>query len=306
MQPRRVQNDTRMTYTVLGDWGTSRLRLYRMEQGRCIAQREGPGIGGLADVSATLSGALKPWLAEAPPSAITLCGMVGSRNGLVEVGYADCPADIAKWAQAAHHMDFEGIPLTIAAGLACTDADGRPDVMRGEETQVFGAVALNPSSKPQAFLLPGTHSKFAQVTDVRITQFRTFFTGELFALLRNQSTLFAAGGAQDTGDDSSGFAAGLARAQTTGLMGSLFEARAAQLRQGHSIDWAHGFVSGLLIGHEIGELKTRVPQGNIAVIGAPALSARYKTALTTLGLPCTLLDAEACTLRGLELLNDHC
>jgi 2-dehydro-3-deoxygalactonokinase len=185
-----------MTWHILGDWGTSRLRLVRIENGTVVDRREGPGIGALTgEVHTVLSETLKGWLDTTAPASIRLCGMAGSRTGLAETGYADCPADVNSWARAGVSLLFQDIPLSIAAGLACVDAHGRHDVIRGEETQIFGALSLEPtlSNGPSLFVLPGTHSKWAWVENGCIISFRTFISGELFALLRDHSTLLKAG-----------------------------------------------------------------------------------------------------------------
>src|SRR5262249_771291 len=157
------------TMILHGDWGTSNLRLYRIENGQVTGRRDGPGIG---KIQGSVADALRAAIGDWAPQAITLAGMVGSRNGLVEVPYAPCPAGVTDWRAAAHRESFDGVPLTVAAGLAQTG--DRPDVMRGEETQIFGAA---PAGR-RLIALPGTHSKWALVEDGRILAFRTWFTGE--------------------------------------------------------------------------------------------------------------------------------
>jgi 2-dehydro-3-deoxygalactonokinase len=298
-------------YSVAGDWGTSNLRLYRIEDGAVVERAAGPGIGDLGDATpeAVLRAALAPWREAGEPRGIQLSGMVGSRNGWIEIPYVDCPADRAMWAAGAAHSSLDKIAVTIGAGLACTRASGAPDVMRGEETQIFGAIALTPALATGRHLiaLPGTHSKWATVEDGRAVGFQTFLTGELFALLRAHSTLTRA--SSDDGsaaDETTGFDAGLARMRGDGhLLGALFEARAAQLRLGASGQWARGFLSGLVIGAEIAEIAEIAPRaaGGITLIGDPALVERYAKALVAVGLYATSHTGEACALAGLTLLE---
>ncbi|AJP72495.1 2-dehydro-3-deoxygalactonokinase [Sphingomonas hengshuiensis] len=296
-----------MSYAVAGDWGTSNLRLYRIEKGVVVERATGPGIGNLgAPPEQVLRATLAPWRETGEPSAIRLCGMVGSRNGWVEIPYADCPADAAAWRRGAVHLALDAIPVTIGAGLACTRASGAADVMRGEETQIFGAMAIAPALAHGRHLvaLPGTHSKWAQVEDGRVTGFQTFLTGELFALLRDHSTLTRAS-AEDGADtdEATGFATGLARIDAGGhLLGALFEARAAQLRSGVGGAWARGFLSGLVIGAEIAEIAPAAT-GEIALIGDPALVERYSQALAARSLTATAYTGDACSLAGLALLE---
>lgn len=292
--------------SILGDWGTTRLRLYRQEEGVVVDRLEGPGIGQLAAAPGeALAATLAPWAGLAAADGVTLCGMAGSRNGLVEVPYARCPADAEAWARASATTVVDGYRVTVAAGLSTANLAGRADVMRGEETQIFGAVALDPTlaAGEVLILLPGTHSKWALLTDGRIERFHSFPTGEVFALLRDHSTLTRAG--SDAAGREEGFTDGLARARETGLLAALFEARAAQLLEGRTLGWASGLLSGLLIGAEFGEglaLLDGVP-GRLALIGDPVLSALYARAAADRDIPPEVLDGDACVLAGLALLN---
>ena len=214
-----------------------------------------------------------------------------------------CPASAVRWASGAVEFDASGFALRIAAGLSCQDSHGKPDVMRGEETQVFGAMAIDPTLAhgEQLAVLPGTHSKWVRLKDGRIADFRTFMTGELFALLAG-SSLFASATTVENDDEAGGFSAGLARAGEAGALSSaLFEARAAQLVSGRSGGWARGFASGMLIGAEIAEMA---PRGPVVVIGAPDLAARYDEALTRCGVQGRYMDGEACAIAGLRLLDE--
>lgn len=297
-----------MSYRIVGDWGTSRLRLFRIERGEIVARAAGAGIGALdATPEATLRAAIAPWRAERDPESITLCGMVGSRNGWIEVPYVACPADVPAWLAGGGRVMLDGVPVTIMAGLACTAPSGGPDVMRGEETQVFGAIARDPAlrTRRHRLALPGTHSKWATIADGRIVGFQTFFTGELFALLRDRSTLLRAAdaGDADPAAEQSGFAHGLARASDADLLlGALFEARSAQLIEGRSPGWAMGYLSGLLIGREVAEVAADSGE-SVGLIGDPALCARYARALAAWGIATHLLDGDACALAGLALLE---
>ncbi|HEU4651224.1 MAG TPA: 2-dehydro-3-deoxygalactonokinase, partial [Croceibacterium sp.] len=285
---------------IIGDWGSTRLRLWRIERGEVRERREGPGIAGLADPASALLAALGDWPAE----RVCLCGMAGASEGLCTAPYVECPADTATWRASAVTCEIAGLRVVVAAGLSSRDDTGRPDVMRGEETQIFGAMSRNPglASGRHCALLPGTHSKWAWLDEGRIARFRTCMTGELFALLGNSSLRFA--GKANAAEEAEGFAAGLARAgESIGLLEGLFEARAAQMRDGRSSAWAAGFVSGLLIGSEVAGPRSTPPEGPVTVIGDPGLTARYASALDHFGLPHTVADGDACAIAGLGLLD---
>jgi 2-dehydro-3-deoxygalactonokinase len=266
-----------------------------MQGGAVAERREAPAPFTARDPSALLESLLAGWNAV----RVTLCGMAGARTGLRETTYVRCPAGPAAWRGQALEFACEDRTLRIAPGIA---ADEPFDVMRGEETQVFGAITLHPSISAGAhlLLLPGTHSKWVELDEGRIVRFRTYMTGELFDLL-GRSTLFVVGTA-DAEPDSEGFAAGLARAaEQRGLTGALFEARAAQLLAGRSSSWARGFVSGLLIGAEI-VVRSPLPK-EVIVIGDARLTARYGDALAHFGVSATALDGETCAIAGLRLLD---
>ncbi len=294
-----------MTGTVLGDWGSTRLRLWWLEHGVVRDQRDGPGIGALDQPPAeTLRAALAPWLVRAHPARIVLCGMAGARNGLHEVDYCDCPAGLDAWRDVAQLLAFDAIPLRIAAGVAGRDAAGTPDVMRGEETQVFGAMALHPhlATGHHRIILPGTHSKWVTLQDGRIAALRTFFTGELYALLL-QSSLMTVGAADRGEAEPDAFAEGLARA-SSGLLGNLFSVRAAQLRDQRSPGWARSFLSGLVIGTELGDMLggDEAPE-SLTLIGEPRLTAHYADALGDYGARLVISDGTDCAIAGLRMLD---
>jgi len=294
-------------YAIVGDWGTSRMRLFRIVAGTVVDRIDGPGIGTLDTSPAdALLRAMAPWRSQHPPTHVVLCGMAGARSGLVEAPYADCPVDAGAWAGHAERLLLDGIRIAVAAGLACTRADGTPDVMRGEETQIFGALHRLPALAQgrRVLALPGTHSKWATLEDGAVREFHTLPSGELYALLRDHSTLARVG--DDPSGEATGFEAGLAGARAgRGLLGSLFQARSAQLRAGHTRGWALGYLSGLIIGCEVEEMLGRHPDsGLIVLIGDPTLTARYRRALDARGIAVELHDGDACALAGLHRFEE--
>src|SRR3954466_14395033 len=180
------------------DWGTSSLRAYLMDgSGRgvdMLANAHGihtrpiPGIPGFEQVFAGLCG---EWLTRYPQLPVVAGGMVGSAQGWREAPYVPCPADTATLASRAVAVDTAlGVRLLIAPGVIFDPPDANPDVMRGEEIQIAGALADHPEFGPPACIaLPGTHSKWVQVSDGRIARFATYMTGELFAVLSRHSIL---------------------------------------------------------------------------------------------------------------------
>jgi 2-dehydro-3-deoxygalactonokinase len=296
-----------MQRRVFCDWGSSRLRAFLEVDGTTVDRREGPGIAALDVPPITaLRHTIDPWRASGGFDQIILCGMVGSRNGMIEVPYVAAPIGSGAWAEhSVSHREGE-LDLIIAPGVCGYGASGAPDVMRGEEAQIFGAFVCDPALMQghHVVLLPGTHSKWVDVHEGKISSFHTFITGELFALLRDRSSLLRVGEAQ--GEPDTGFAAGLERAGRAGLAGSLFETRSAQLLLDRTQGWAAGFLSGLLIGDEVATiLRTRTIDSTVTVIGEQGLSALYRQALRHSGIETAELDGDQCVLAGLRLLANH-
>lgn len=276
-----------------------------MEGDRVIDQIVAPGLG--ASVTPPLDllvEAVQPWSTDTGSLRIALCGMAGSRKGVFEAPYVACPASRAEWALASATLAVEGLSIRIAAGLSRDGA--APDVMRGEETQIFGVVHQRPELAARRCIMvtPGTHSKWALVEDGRIIDFHTFPTGEVFDLVARRSSLVIDDGSAADADD--GFRLGLDRAlDGAPVLGALFAARSGQLRQGRSHGWATGYLSGLLIGAEIAEGRTLFAGEDVAVVIAdPTLGKLYQRAFAAAEIQPASLDGDACALAGLSLLYD--
>jgi 2-dehydro-3-deoxygalactonokinase len=231
------------------------------------------------------------WLAAHPGLPCLLAGMVGSRQGWAEAPYAACPAGLADIARQLRWL--QPGRLAIVPGLCC-ESDGVPDVLRGEETQVFGALqALPDACGTHTLVLPGTHSKWVQVDGGQVRSFRTHMTGETYALLRQQSILARMLPAEDGDLDAVAFDAGVAQAQLPGgLLHHLFSVRTLAL-----FDRAGGAalasrLSGLLIGEEL--RAQALPAGQpVTVLGSAALAPRYQRALAAGGHPVQLAADDA-------------
>jgi 2-dehydro-3-deoxygalactonokinase len=295
---------------IAGDWGTSRLRLSLCSGDRVLETRQGPGIGALRQPAGeVLLPLIAGWRQTHGPLPILLCGMAGSRNGWREAPYLPCPADLRALGAAALRFEADEAPVAIAPGLSCRSRLGFPEVMRGEETQIAGAMALQPGLGTGRHLLclPGTHTKWACLEDGHVRDFQTALTGELFALLRDRSTLMRAHGEAPTAADSQdGFERGLEDAAALGtasLLHGLFAVRSRQLIDGRAPEWALSYLSGLLIGADVRGAVALFAAGKEAVlIGDGALNERYAYALRQQGIAASCRDGEQCALAGLRTL----
>jgi 2-dehydro-3-deoxygalactonokinase len=292
------------------DWGTSNLRVWGIEADGSVdfLKISDRGMGKLtppefAGVFSTLVEDRLPE-GEAPLDA-WICGMAGARQGWMEAPYLDAPADLGGLVYAAVCPPTSDCRLNprILPGV-CQKQAGAEDVMRGEETQILGLSALAPGFSG-IVILPGTHAKWVLVDGRRIERFATSMTGELFEVLRSHSVLrLSLGGDLDGPGRADGFAAGIEAGVEAPqrLPSLLFKVRAGSLLSGRPPDWCAGFLSGLLIGAEIGGQRDWIGDGGDAsLIGSPPLCDLYAQALALLGVTTRIIDATEATLAGLKL-----
>jgi 2-dehydro-3-deoxygalactonokinase len=192
-------------------------------------------------------------------------------------------------------IEWAGLSMALVPGL-WTENDGMPDVMRGEETQIFGALALS-GQGDGLFLLPGTHSKWAEVRGDRIISFRTFMTGEVFGALKEHTIL---GRLMNEGADADAFARGVREGAALDSAGALLNRVFATRTYGlmdKLVDTAlSDYLSGLLIGAEVAE-ATRTTQDPVTIIASPVLVQRYTDALRLLSRDSTLAPQD-CVAAG--------
>lgn len=284
------------------DWGTTSLRAYLLDADGAVLESAEHPLGILqvkdGDFAPTFRRVAGPWREADPALPALAAGMIGSRQGWREAPYVACPAGLDEVARGILKIADEN--LAIVPGVDMTDADGVPDVMRGEETQIFGAFAQNRSA---IAVLPGTHSKWVLVENGRIRRFATFMTGEAFAALGGHTILGRL--FEGEGFDAAGFARGVAHAALEakgrgGLLRRLFSARTLGLFDKLPAKALRSYLSGLLIGSEIEEAASWLgaKPADVTVIGGAALSAAYHAALKQRGIAAEVAPADAAS-RGL-------
>ena len=291
------------------DWGTSRFRAFRLAADGTIRDHRSSARGVMAVPNGRFADSLReeigPWLA-AGERHVLMCGMVGSRQGWVEAPYLRCPVGPADLAAALVDVPFDWAEVKLVPGVDGADPDGIAEVMRGEETQLAGAlVAFDRlgAGRIAAACLPGTHSKWARVAGGRIAGFATHMTGEVFAALRGHTILGRT--MQDgTATDLAAFDRGVARAaQAGGLLHHLFGVRAEALAGRLAPEAGASYLSGLLIGHEVkAALADEAVDAVVPVIGAPELTALYARAIEAGGGIAERINGEAAA-RGLALIG---
>ena len=284
------------------DWGTSNLRAYRMDRrGQVldhVASSNGISRVAAGGFPAMLIETVGPWLHDGERHVL-LCGMVGSRQGWVEAPYLPCPASPSAIAAALVDVPFEHAQVKLIPGLSARDAAGTPEVMRGEETKLLGLMA--PLAGKGLVCLPGSHTKWARLAGGRIEGFSTFFTGEAFAALRD-GTILGRMMARD-GIDPEGFRRGVARSGDAGhLLHHLFGVRTLGLFGELSETASAGFLSGLLIGHEVRAAMQNTSE--VQLVGDATLVGLYATAIAQCGGTAMALDLNAAAA-GLALIGEQ-
>jgi len=283
-------SESRTAALIAIDWGTTSARAYRLDAaGEVLATHSAPlGIKAIHDgqFRPALDALLADWRDDAAPRIA--CGMIGSRQGWIEAPYVDCPAGLAKLGEMLTQTPGGG--LAIVPGARCVDAAGVPDVMRGEETQLAGA--LRDDVPRMLAVLPGTHSKWALVERGVLIDFATYMTGELYAILLDHSILgrMAANGADLASAAGMAFKRGVARGlAANGFAHAVFGARTLALAGDLAPEEVGDWLSGVLIGDEIRAARSWARErgadaADVRVIGDDTIVARYMTALGEAGV----------------------
>jgi len=288
------------------DWGSTALRAWLIgEAGEILAQHSSDqGVFSLEakDFESTLLTVCGEWLGDAPDTPIIMAGMIGSRSGWQETAYQQCPVKAETLGENLLALtNTSKLNLFVIPGIKTNSPSGSADVMRGEEVQIIGALAaLHASPDSNALIcLPGTHSKWAQTHQQEITNFSTFFTGEMYSLLGEFSSI----GAIMNGDefDETSFREGLAYSrQAGGFLHHIFSARARLLTDTWSGGSLSAYLSGIAIGHEFQGAKTLYPkQSTLYLIGNSHLQSLYQIAASEFGFKANSLDAADAIIQGI-------
>ncbi len=312
------------------DWGTSTLRASLLGSGgRVLHTRRDPrGVMAVPanGFEAVLREVCGDWLAVQPGLPLLASGMVGSRQGWQEASYLPLPAGPEQAAADLTVVALGKHRLHIVPGVSAQPRPGRFDVMRGEETQVWGSTdtlsalqaPVDPASSsataaaapaPQTrapggwCVLPGTHSKWVRCdAQGRVCDFHTHMTGELYALLSQHGTpgrLMVQGHS-----DPAAFDAGVALGahEHAHATRALFAARTAGLLGGVAGPSLPDYLSGLLVGMELASSLAALPADQRAqpllLVGDDVLCQRYARALQQLGAQSHTVPTGA-TERGL-------
>jgi 2-dehydro-3-deoxygalactonokinase len=288
------------------DWGNTNLRAWTLDdQGRVVAAQAfahgvlqlGPG-----EAERCFQTQIRPAL-QAQTLPALLCGAVGSTVGWSTAPYADCPASLEDLARALHAPTADGW-VRIVPGVRWAGFSGQGDVMRGEETQLFGWLAADPSRALGRRIVchPGTHGKWMVIEDGRLTKFASTMTGELYALLRQHSILSASVAADDVFDEAAFDEGVVAAGNGEALAARLFTVRARVVGFGRPLASTASYLSGLMIGAEVAATPTLLEvdaEEAFDLLGDPRLCRLYARALAARGRQSETHDGDPAAIAGL-------
>ena len=293
------------------DWGTSNVRAWGLDEAGGIVfstgSEQGMGRIARADYPGILAGLVAGAASgEQRTLEVVVCGMAGARQGWIEAPYLELPAALADLSAGAVTPEVvpDGTSVRVLPGIC--QRGGDEDVMRGEETQLLGLLALRPGFSGTV-VMPGTHSKWVRIEDGRIVRFASAMTGELYDVLGTHAVLRHSLAGERMGPATEdGIAEGLERGleRPAELTSLLFRTRAASLLSGRGPDWCSGYLSGLLVGAEIGGHRDWLGGGTIPLLGSARLCRLYASALNRVGVRAEAIDATDATIAGLRAARE--
>lgn len=277
------------------DWGTTNRRVYRIEGGHVAqTERDDRGVTAVQDFAGEVA-EIRARFGELP---MLLAGMVGSNIGWQVAPYVPAPAGIADLAANLLRIDDR---TAIVPGIS-TQVQGRPDVMRGEEVQLLGAVAAGLVPDDALLAQPGTHCKWAEMAGGRVIDFTTAMTGELYALLRSHGLLAAQlGGEVALG---AAFREGVEDGKRRDLAAQLFGIRAARMLGTRDDADAASYASGLLIGADVAARMATNGHDTVHILADPGLGSLYCEAVGAHGRAPRLVDSHAAFVAGIIAIGE--
>lgn len=291
-----AQRSEAISALIAVDWGTTNRRAYLIDgNGRILECRHDDlGLANVAEngFAAAFDRLIAPWAETHRGLPALLSGMVGASTGWREAPYCALPAGLEGLAAKLVRVSASR-NVWIVPGAAVRADGAMPDVMRGEEIQAIAAADPDGNS---LIVLPGTHSKWVRMAGRRIVGFKTFMTGDLHAAIRNHTvvSLLATAGENIFSD---GFDDGvqIGRAQYGELPHILFGARSRVLFGELAPQAVSDYLSGLLIGAEIGSAleSFSIDGAPVVLVGSGTLPGLYRRALEHCGVGVRMADTEA-------------
>jgi len=278
----------------ISDWGIQKTNLLWKENHRSTVSREQFFGDVVLDHLQRLAQKTEIALTAIP---LLLSGMASADIGIKPLPYKKLPLLTDGSDLLTQFFTCGATKIFLISGVSSPD-----DVMRGEETQLIGAFSQIKEKKlPHCFIIPGTHTKHIFVKQEKVISFKTYLTGELFALLSEKSILqnsLAKPTHTEAEIDITLFKKGLYDSMEKNLLHSLFGVRTRALFHMHSPIENYYYLNGLLIGAELQDLLLNTSDCHFHLIASSLLARYYTLALQTFNIPFSMHDSEAALIHG--------
>ena len=290
-----------MNLWVALDWGTSNFRAYLMDNNHVIDQvstQEGMKFVDQNEFKKTLIKNIDAWNNKFDIKVVIASGMVGAKQGWIEVPYINSPCDI-------RNLNFKSLKILddvkihILSGVSQFNPS---DVMRGEETQIAGFL-LNNIDFNGSICLPGTHSKWVNLNSYNIQEFTTFLTGELYEIVKKYSILNHSLNTAELDDEIVKSSAKLIIENPSFISNKLFEIRAENLLKNSSQISNNSKLVGYLLGIELSGSRNYWEDKDLVIIGSSNLNKYYELILNGRSNSIQLFNSSDMALNGLSFFK---
>ncbi len=277
-------------YSVYFDTGTTNTRAYLLEDLRLVDSAEcAVGVRDsalarsrrpLVEAVQSLYGRLLAGheLADDDVAHVVMSGMASSPDGLLEVRHLDVPVSLTILRGALVPLrDLSVLPHTIwlVPGVRSLPRQGTrldlqdavdAQIMRGEETEVLGALADQASDEPQLVALPGSHTQLALVHGEAIADVFSSVTGELRGAIVERTILGSALRGNDPETlDPQFVTLGYDALQRYGFNHAIYAVRTLELFADTTAAQRHAFFQGVLTGGVVDGVLRRLARSGRTV-----------------------------------------
>ena len=284
------------------DWGTTNVRFWLMSgTGELLSSKNssmGMNVIASDQYENHILEMVGEWFQPSEPIDIIACGMVGAANGWVEAKYQSTPCLPVSTKKITNvPTKYPNLKVRIIPGIASFTPNH--DVMRGEETQIYGFLGDNPAFDG-VLCLPGTHTKWVKIKSGQVMEFKTFMTGELFDVLCKSSILRHSVKTDTWDENEFVYSVETSLNHPEEITTRLFSIRSESLLDDLQPEQATSRLAGFLTGLELAGSRKYWDGNNIATIGSIKLAQNYLAALKLAGSSSRLVDSDSCTIKGLD------
>ena len=288
-----------MSRWIAVDWGTSFFRAYLIEDELVsdkIETSDGMKFIQENDFEKQFISLIEKWLIKGQVVEVLASGMLGARQGWMEAPYEKTPCNLNNINYVSPLVNDDRFSLKIFSGVSQINP---PDVMRGEETQVAGFFNQNLNFNGSV-CLPGTHSKWIKVKNGLIEHFKTYMSGELFEVIKNNTVLTHSLMSEKIDKKEFLNSANKIFQNPKYLTSALFQIRADDLINSRGPEIYNSRLSGYLLGIELLGAKEHWKKRDIALIGGEKVMELYESLLEDKVLTIKKFSAEDMVLEGLK------